>query len=386
MVYELLRRVGSVSDGFALRPMLKKAVRKALTFTRYPLPVIKTNLLLPACKIVGRPRNDQCCSFVCNQPWNRDFIRHYRRARAFRARVDHEAVGVIRVLSYSRSGSHNFLSRLHYLPSCFVLKENLCPDKLSDPLWLSLTPRDVTAADYMGFSLFGLHGLQQKHGENLRQLVVPFNKLLEFPLNRGENPFPHDDRVLFLVRNFFRMLMSRHNADEKQGREKWTITDDAFYASIDAHHRNIKSYATLMANRPDQFQILGHEIFCARPERIFQETTDKLSIGNNGLIDPQEFFVECLDGQTEPVVRDGALWDMTAETPILGTGGGFNPWMEPSLERTLRDDVGRFVKKEWVEYAQKLFGRRLVDLWLSDTPETYRSMSTKEFTQLFCES
>lgn len=366
--------------------MLRRLAGKAATLARHPLPVIKTNLLLPLCVNIGRPGNYLRCSFLCKQPWDSEFVRHYRRARQFRAQVDMEAVGVIRVLSYSRSGSHNFLSRLHYVPSCFVLRENLHPAKTNDPLWLSLTPDDITAADYMAFSVFGLYGLQGKQGESLEHLVAPFNKLLEYPLEQHGDSFPRTDRVLFLVRNFFRMLMSRQNVVEKKGKTKWTITDDVFYASINAHHRNVRAYASLMESRPDRFHILGHEIFCARPESVFHETTRKLGIANGTWSDPGEFFVECLDGQTAPEIRGDQLWDKTTDRPILGTGGNYNPRMEPSLERTLRDDVGRFVKKEWTEYARQLFGERLVELWLSDTPATYRSMSTEEYAQLLCEA
>lgn len=249
-------------------------------------------------------------------------------------------------------------------------------------MWLSLTPKDITAVDYMSFSLFGLHGLQHKRGENLNHLVVPFNRLLELPLKKQESPFPIQDKVVFLVRNLFRVLLSRQNSVRKRGKTKWAITDEVFYKSVNAHYMNIEKYHALMAKHPGRFYILGHEVFCARPRDVFREMNEWLEIGNGTWNSSQDFFVECLNGKSAPVVRGDQLWDSTVERPILGTGGGYNPRTEPSLDRTLSDDVERFVKKEWMEYAQRLFGRRLAELWLSDTPATYESMSTEEYARL----
>lgn len=252
-------------------------------------------------------------------------------------------------------------------------------------MWLSLKPENVTPVDYMGFSLFGMHGLQRKRGGDLRHVVTPFNKLLEIPLSQKGRPFPAGDKVLFLIRNFFRVLMSRQDAVQKHGKKKWVIDDSVFYASIDAHHDNVKSYVKMMAEHPDRFFLLGHEVFCARPRQVFRETTEKLGIGDGAWREPGDFFAECIDGKARPVIRDGVLWDATVKTPILGTGGNYNPNTIPSLERTLSGRIDAFIKKEWVEHAQRLFGKRLVELWLSDTPETYRAMSADEYTQLLYE-
>lgn len=361
--------------------MLNGLRQKALTLITRPNIVLKTKVLAPICKRSVSLDNQHVCSMLAKNKWNGDLVSRYKRAKSYYCHIDTDSVEVVRVLGYSRSGSHNFLSRLHYLPSCFVLKENLDRARAKDRLWPSLRVGDVRPTDYMEESLFGPYGLQRKRGDDLGHLVAPFNLLLELPL-RQEDSFVAKGKAVFLVRNFFRVLLSRENAVERYHKNKWALTDDKFREWANAHYKNIKTYMYWMDKEPKRFAVLSHEIFCARPRHVLMEIAEEIGIKGGRWITAEEFFVEGLDGASGPVMRDGKLWDDSAGQPILGTGGQYNPVAEPSLQRTMMDDVGAFVKPTWIDYSKRLFGGKLVDLWLTDTSDTYKEMSLQEFREL----
>lgn len=366
--------------------MNKKVLTQLLHDLRVdPQTAVKKGIFLRICKKIHRPRYQHRCKTLSNETWNYDLIVQYCKARGYYKHIDNSRVSVVRILSYSRSGSHNLLSRFHYLPSCFVLRENLYREE-NDPKYLDFTPTDVRTIEYLSCSLFGAHGLQTKKGMDLRHLVLPFNKLLEYPFNESEISRIRGDKVLFLVRNIFRVLLSRQEAAVRLGKDKWNITDERFYAAVDAHHQNVAFFKKALAHDPDRFIIVGHEVFCADPQRVFKNVAEQLYIENGYWCRAENFFVEGRDGRSRSLSYGDFIWDASVRRAITGTGGKYNPVPSPSLSRTLKGSLQSFMKREWVRYAESRFGKDLVELWMSDTPDLYEKMDVTEYNRLLLEN
>lgn len=325
-------------------------------------------------------QRDPAFMFLLDEAWTMGLAREYLRARRYASRARHGRVRRVIVFSYSRSGTHNALSRLHYLPGCFVLKENVFRTE-GDPYQLAFKPEDLSARIVLCRSMFGEYGLQNKAGTDLDCLFLWNNYYLEDPEPLALESLRPDDRIVFYIRNFLRVLCSRDKAARIQGKSRWAVTDELFRDALRRHRVKLSEMLTLTATAPQRTHICFHERFCAKPDAVMGELCDALDVPTErraGWADPRGFFVRCFGSTTKPVEKEGRLWCQRQGKFILGTGGEFNPLPQVSLARTMADRVDEWLTPSRRADAEAAFGRPLVEHWISDAGFPYANVSNEE--------
>lgn len=310
--------------------------------------------------------------FMLNEPWTLRYAGQYLKARrCWKELQDHE-VRMIRVFSYSRSGTHNYFSRFHYMPACFVLHENLY-ETPEDRHQLAAGVRSVRPIDLMALSVFGPYGLQDKKGGDITRIVLPSNRYLEYPCALDPSALK-EDYVIFYMRNFLRMLYSRQMAAEKMGKPRMMITDEVFLASAKKHLENLKQISRLTASSPEQFKLVLHESFCARPQQVFMDSAKFAGIPAGQVACWKEavsFFKKGFYRRETPFMEDGQLWERQPDGKKRRIGENYNPVPLPSLKRTMSDPVAAWMNEGRLKISREIFGAELTDLWLNDSEATY---------------
>ncbi|MGD9873481.1 MAG: hypothetical protein AB7T27_04340 [Kiritimatiellia bacterium] len=310
--------------------------------------------------------------FMLNERWTLRYAGQYLKARrCWKELKDHE-VRMIRVFSYSRSGTHNYFSRFHYMPSCFVLHENLY-ETPEDRHQLAAGVKSVRPIDLMALSVFGPYGLQDKNGSDITRIVLPSNRYLEYPCALEPSAMK-DDYVVFYMRNFLRMLYSRQMAAEKMGKPRMVITDEAFLVSAKKHLENLKQISKLTANNPERFKLVLHESFCARPEQVLMDSAKFAGIPAEQVVCWKEavsFFKEGFYHKEKPFIEENALWERQPDGQKRRIGENYNPVPLPSLKRTMSDPVASWMSEGRLKISRNIFGTELTDIWMNDSEITY---------------
>lgn len=328
------------------------------------------------------PKADRAMWFLLDEPWTPAFWGEVRRAVRYRAGIDNRSVRPVHFFSYSRSGTHNIMARLHYLPSNFVFHENIFATA-SDPSQLGAGPRHAGTRHYLALSMFGPDGLQDKKGADLTRLFFWNNRYLELdePL-RIEDVVGSGGHVVFHVRNFFRTLYSRHKSGVTMNKPHFILDDARIDAAFERHRAKMAEVCGLLERFPSAVTVTIHEVFCSRPRPVMDELCERLGIPGSADYrwpDPRRFFRRCFGSGEEPVERDGKLWCKSRGTFIQGTGGAFNPLPEPDINRTLSDPVGDLITPSRLARAEKVFGRELAQFWFNDASFDYKAA-----TQAWC--
>jgi hypothetical protein len=330
-------------------------------------------------------------AFFINEPWNLSLLREVRKAKNFKKTIENEKLKRIFVFSYSRSGTHNFVSRFHYLPCNFCFREHAFESE-EDPFQLKVNSQKLKSSHYLALSMFGEYGLQNKFGKELSHLFFWNNRYLEYPQQLPlTNYNPVDDRMIFYVRNIFRTLYSRHKSSARIGKPKprFKIDDDRFEFALRQHRRKLKEMLNIKAIYPDSVAFCFHEVFCAQPKEIIEDVCSFLGIPLEMTVHwepPQNFFQKCFGSDNQPVLKDGKLWCSKKQNYILGTGGKFNPLSYPNLERTMKDPIEKFITPVRYDLALQLFGKELVDFWLNDKDFPYNRESSDHVMDLIARS
>lgn len=332
---------------------------------------ISRNIRYLVLKVAGVPfsrRHD----FMLNEPWTMRYMAQYLKARRCWKEMQGHEVHMIRVLSYSRSGTHNYFSRFHYMPSCFVLHENLY-ETPEDRHQLTAKVISVRPINLMALSVFGPYGLQDKKGSDITRIVLPSNRYLEYPCVLDPAAF-EDDYFVFYMRNFFRMLYSRQMASEKMGKPRFAITDDAFVVSAKKHMENMRQMTYLTAKHPDRFLIVLHESFCARPDEVLKESAIFAGIPAEQVVQWKEavpFFKKGFYRSEMPFIEDNQLWERKPNGQKRRIGENYNPVPMPSMKRTMSDPVAAWMNAGRLKISREIFGSELTDLWINDSEDTY---------------
>jgi hypothetical protein len=320
------------------------------------------------------PKGDRAMWFLLDEPWTPGFWREVRRASTYRAAIDFGAVRPVHFFSYSRSGTHNIMARLHYLPASFVFHENIFVSA-SDRSQIGVRPEHVGTRHYLAFSMFGPAGLQDKRGGDLRRLFFWNNRYLELdePL-RIDGAVAGGGHVVFHMRNFFRTLYSRHKSGVTMNKPHFVLDDAAIDAAFVRHRAKMVEVCAMLDRFPSSVTVTVHEVFCSRPRQVLDELCDRLGVpaGSDGRWPaPRSFFRRCFGSCGDPVERGGRLWCDERGVAIEGVGGAFNPLPEPDLRRTLSDPIGELITPARLARAEKVFGQELARFWLNDASFDY---------------
>lgn len=330
------------------------------------------------CRTLGP--TDRAFMFLLGETWTWGFLREYMRARRFARSVHPERVRRVFFFSYSRSGTHNMLSRFHYLPCCFAFKENLFRTP-ADPYQSRVQPGRMAPRFVLGRSMFGEYGLQDKNGADLSHLFLWNNYYLEDDAPVRLDGLQSSDMVVFYVRNFLRVLCSRDKAGRTRDKPRMVMTDSVFGEAVRRHRLKLAEMLRLADMAPERVLICFHERFCAQTHAVMSELCEASGIppgGREGWDDPRRFFARCFGGNDRPVEKDGRLWCGGRRQYILGTGGEFNPLPQVSLARTLADPVGEWMTPSRRSAAQAAFGRSLVEMWMHDATFPYATVAQED--------
>lgn len=326
-------------------------------------------LMLKAAGVPFSRRHD----FMLNEAWTPRYISQYLKARRCWKEMQEHEVRMIRVFSYSRSGTHNYFSRFHYMPACFVLHENLF-ESPEDRHQLTANIGALKPIDLLALSVFGPYGLQDKRGRDITRVVLPSNRYLEYPCELSP-AYLRNDYVIFYMRNFIRMLYSRQKAAEKMNKPRMAVTDETFASSAQKHMENMRQMIPLISDYPDRFKLVLHEGFCARPDEVLRESARFAGIPEEQVDrwkDAAGFFNEGFYSSKAPVLEDNQLFEEMASGGKRRIGGEkYNPVPLPSLERTMGDPVAEWMTAERLRISRDVFGKELADLWLNDSGATY---------------
>ncbi len=364
-----------MNDGVLLRLIRKVAPRLKYRDLSEKIPLLK----------------NRSVAFFVNESWDSSLLREVRRARAFQRTTENEKLKRIYIFSYSRSGTHNFVSRFHYLPCSFCFREHAFESE-NDPFQLSVRADKLKASHFLALSMFEKYGLQNKCGNELSHLFFWNNRYLEYPRQLPFTNFdPINDRLIFYVRNIFRTLYSRDKSSARVGRPKprFKIDDDHFEFALKQHRHKLTEMLQLKSSHPDSVAFCFHEIFCAQPKEIIEDVCSFLDIPIEMTIHwepPELFFQRCYGDDNPPERKDDKLWCRKQQNYILGTGGKFNPLSYPNLERTMKDPIEDFITPFRYKLALEIFGKELVDFWLNDKDFPYNRESSDYIMKLIVRS
>jgi hypothetical protein len=316
------------------------------------------------------------------------YLSEWRTARKYASAIRPEVVRRALFFSYSRSGTHNFISRFHYCPSCFVIRENFFASPVdrfqlsADVTTFKSKPRQI-----MTCSVFGEHGVQNKQGGDLRHLFFFTNGFL-----RIAKAFPSDsvdferDRVVFYFRNIFRTLYSQDLVGRrKKASHHFRVTEHWFDDALFWHMRKMREALALRKRWPESVAVVLHEAFCAAPGAVFGATGRLLGIPDGELEcwnRPTHFFRRSYGSLTAPQIQDGHLVCATRRARIRGTGGSYNPLPEPSLSRTMGAPIAELMTGDRYSRACRLMGKDLTDFWLNDQGFPYGAESMETIVAL----
>lgn len=333
-------------------------------------------------------RHNRAYAFFAHEPWTLDLWRAWRHAAAFRKQLDPAKISRLFFMSYSRSGSHNFAGRLHYLPEVFVMRENAFSNR-EDPWQSRIQIPDIQTAHFLGLSVFGPHGIQDKCGDQIRHVVHFNNRYLDWdgpPLE--QMPALPSDRVLFYHRNIFRVLYSRDKASERVGKDKtkWAVTDETFERDLLRHRACVSAFTRLRDRIPDRTGWCFHEQFCAQPAAVFAEicTWLKIPAEHTGLwSEPRKFFKTAFGNRRPLEERDGSLWCPVRNICVEGTGGHYNPLQPVDRARAVADPLDRFLTPPRLAAARRILGSEVTDFLMSDQNFSYATATTGHLSRLF---
>lgn len=319
---------------------------------------------------------DRSVGMLLSERWNLALFREILRARHFFVQINHDQLKRVFIFSYSRSGSHNFASRFHYLPCAFCFREQAF-EREGDPFQIHVRQSRLSALHYLFLSMFSRHGLQEKNGSALRHLFFVNNRYLEYesPLDLS-NFDPEHDSLIFYIRNIFRVLYSRDKSGTRVGKPKprFELNDERFEFALRQHRRKLSEFQRLHRAMPDRVRFCFHEHFCAYPNDVLADMFQFLGIPadmSSYWDQPEVFFSRCFGGKDQPIVRDNKLWCRSQNEYIQGTGGKFNPLQRPNLSRTMSDDITEMMTPGRYLLAVSIFGAELVDFWLKDKDCAY---------------
>ena len=322
--------------------------------------------------------------FMLNEGWNKDYIHNWLQAYSYWKTMRAKQPRLVRIFSYSRSGTHNFFSRFHYMPCCFVARENMF-EQADDRLQLRSGIHSLRPLDIMAFSVFGPFGLQDKSATLLTHIFMPSNRFLEYPCRLDPGQMG-DDIAIMYVRNFFRMLYSHQKSSEKYNKPRFNITDEVFESWSRSHLEKLSIMVNHIRTRPAQFMMVVHEYFCAHPGEVIDSVCETMGIPphhRQGWDNPAAFFKRGWECGSIPEVRDGKIWDTRRGCQICGTGDNYNPLPLPSLERTMGDPVAAWLTPARLSAARSVFGAELVEFWLNDSPASYERGSHAELINMY---
>jgi hypothetical protein len=317
------------------------------------------------------------------------FLRNYLKAVRYIRTMATNGVNRIFVFSYSRSGTHNFYTRFHYSKSVFAIKENLFHGQ-QNPYQVKTKPWDLKPRHVLGLSTFGVHGLQDKQGEDLTHLFFLNNYYLRdsYPLDITEVK-GSGDKFLFYLRNFFRVIYSRDRALRRKGRTAAPIDDETLESKFRQHRRKLNEMLSIHDLYPKTTAFYFHELFCAQPEETLHSVCDFIRLPKDQLAcwnRPHKFFRICFASNIPPELKGDKLWCPERKQFILGTGGKYNPVPEPSLARTLGDNIHEMFTPRMISRAEAIFGKTLVSFWLNDATYPYGLATRAELLDIIRES
>lgn len=320
-----------------------------------------------------------------NEPWDAAFWSEYRRARAYFHGIDRGRVRRVFIISYSRSGTHNFYTHFHYHPAVFAFGENIYSDMERDPYQFAWSWERVSAPHFQYGSGFLAQGLQEKNGADLTHALLLANHYLKARPAIDPSVLQPDDRVIFYQRNFIRTLYSMDQDGRKRGKLHFTMTDDNFALAVRRHRHKLVEMLRLTESDPVRFNFCFHEIFCAQAGREVRRVAGLVDLAlpdDPSWMDPLTFFRRCYRSGEAPVLRDGCLECPSSGAVIHGKGGYYNPVPPVSLKRTLSDQVDTWMDASRLALARATFGPELVDFWLSDADFDYDQADTPAMVEL----
>jgi hypothetical protein len=321
-----------------------------------------------------------------NEPWDAAFWSEYRRARTYFRAIERDQVRRVFIISYSRSGTHNFYTHFHYHPAVFAFGENIYTDMERDPYQFAWSWERVSAPHFQYGSAFLAQGLQEKNGADLTHVFLLANHFLKARPAIAPEVLRPDDRVVFYQRNFIRTLYSMDQDGRKRGKQHFMMTDDNFTLAVHRHRRKLEEMLRLTEADPVRFNFCFHELFCAHPEREVVRVAGAVDLAlpdDPSWMDPLTFFRRCYRSGEAPVLRDGRLVCPVSGEFIHGKGGYYNPVPPVSLKRTLSDPVETWLDANRLSLVRSIFGAELVDFWLSDAGYAYDQADTTAMTALF---
>lgn len=320
--------------------------------------------------------------FMYHEKFDKVFLDEYLRARKYEREIDKNNIRRVFVFSYSRSGTHNFYARLHYLKNCFALYENIFRNPPIDPYQLSITPESIRPLYYLIGSAFMEQGLQDKSGKDLRYLIFLNNYYLKFP-----QPIPieslrlEQDYVIFYMRNFLRVLYSQDKSSAKYGKPHFIMNKENFENSVQSHRKKMEEMVTWIERNKKPSLFISHEIFCSSSQSTMKSVFDFLEISEkerHGWDKPEAFFKRCYRTGEKPEMRDGRLWCPHRQKYILGRGGEYNPLLPVTIGRTMADDIKGWLTKEKLDFLQQYFGQRLIEFWINDQDFDYQQVNSQD--------
>ena len=355
---------------------LRKVVKKIAPNLKYHdiselIPILKNRAL----------------AFFLEEKWDLPLLKEVGIARSFFKKVERSQLKRVFIFSYSRSGTHNFVSRFHYLPCAFCFREHAFETK-KDPFQLRMNGQNIKSSHFLSLSMFREYGLQDKKGNELSHLFFLNNRFLEYPKSISTSQFDtSNDKIIFYVRNIFRTLYSRHKSGIRMGKPKprFEITDERFEFALRQHKRKLMEMYQLKTAYPRFVTFCFHEAFCGQPQETMEDICAFLDIPSMMLKNwdsPEIFFNRCYGDKISPVTKHGKLWCRNRQQYILGTGGKFNPLTYPNLDRTMQDPMEKFLSTARLKLSRKILGTELTDFWVNDENYVYGRESASHILEM----
>lgn len=332
------------------------------------------------------PEQNWAFHFLLHEKWDAKFLREYYRAMKYKINSWNNDFYRVFIFSYSRSGTHNFYTRFHYLPCCFAMGENSFSLPLKDPYQFRIKANKLRAAHFLFSSVFLEQGLQEKNGKNLTHVIFLNNHYLKYHQSiEIEKLKTNRDFVIFYFRNFVRTLYSQDKGGKKAGKPHFIMNESNFEKAVRNHRRNLKEMLLLINTKTDVCKFVSHEIFCANPMKAFNNICEFINIEVNqryGWDRPQDFFTRCYRTAEKPEIYKNKLWCKYRKRMILGKGGEYNPLPEINLDRTMSDPIWKWIDKERYKLLKRYFGRELVDFWINDSNFNYKESKDQDIINI----